>query len=73
MQSNVAWAKAADYASRADEAFDDNARHLFLTLCQSWTRWRAVGRRQNGCIDLAILIGCMRRAADRRRGDESYG
>ena len=38
MQSNIAWAKAADYASRADEAFDDNARHLFLTLCQSWTR-----------------------------------
>jgi hypothetical protein len=26
--------------------------------------WRAVGRRQNGRIDPAILIGCMRRAAD---------
>ena len=28
MQSNIAWAKAADFASRADEAFDDNARHM---------------------------------------------
>ncbi len=38
MQSTVAWAKAAEYAARAEEAFDERARFLFLTLRDSWTR-----------------------------------
>jgi hypothetical protein len=38
MQSSVAWAKAADYAARAEEVSDDNARVLFAALHASWTR-----------------------------------
>ena len=38
MQSYVAWAKVAEYAARADEAFDENTRHLFLALRESWIR-----------------------------------
>ena len=38
MQSSVAWAKAADYAARAEEACDDHARDLFTTVSHSWVR-----------------------------------
>ena len=38
MQSSLAWAKAADYAGRAEEVFDEQPRILFAALHQSWTR-----------------------------------
>ena len=38
MRSAEAWAKAADYASRAEETLDDQARILFGKLRDSWIR-----------------------------------
>jgi hypothetical protein len=38
MRSEDAWLKAAEYAARAEDAFDDDTRRLFLQLRDSWTR-----------------------------------
>ncbi len=38
MQSKEAWAKAADCAARAEGAFDDETRDLFVRLRDTWTR-----------------------------------
>jgi len=38
MRSEDARLKAADYAARADDAFDEETRRLFLQLRDMWTR-----------------------------------
>ena len=38
MNSEDARQKAADYAVRAEDAFDDETRRLFLQLRDTWTR-----------------------------------
>ena len=65
MQSSIAWAKAADYAARAEEACDDHARFLFTTLRESWMRvarnWEAMeteqeSERRPAAVGVARLI-----------------
>jgi hypothetical protein len=38
MRSDYARLKADDYAARADDAFDEETRRLFLKLRDSWAR-----------------------------------
>jgi hypothetical protein len=38
MRIDDAWIKAAEYAARAEDAFDEDTRRLFLQLRDSWTR-----------------------------------
>jgi hypothetical protein len=38
MRSEYARTKVAEYAARADDAFDEDTRRFFLELRASWTR-----------------------------------